>query len=230
MGHSLQGGSAENALGAAHAGQRAGEPGMCSSPRIPPGPRSSGPFSLPSLFIARGHRMTLGGRLVPRHTLSPLGAYPTAATSPLPRAPSPATCLLPRVCPVTLPPTLPPDSGTLLPSPHRRLAPARTGRTRRCRRSPTRRGAHSPHGAPHTLLPQPRTEPAHAPQGAPHTTRHTPHRELRTRPTESSAHSPAHAPPQPHTTPRSRPRCRRRGSDRPWGGAGAGPRPPTRKD
>lgn len=175
------------ALGAGHAGQRAGKPGMCSSPGIPPGPRCSGPFSLLSLFTARGHRMTLGGRLVPCYALSPLGdtPQPPPPRSPLPRAPSQATCLLPHVRPATLPasPSLPPGSAAPLSSPHQRLAPTRTRRMRRCQRSPSRRGAYAPRGAPHTLLPQLRTEPR-----CPGL-----HRELRTQPR-------ARTPAAPHGT------------------------------
>lgn len=176
MGNSLQGGSAEHALGRDTPGSGQGS----REGALPPEPRSSGPFSLPSLFIARGHRMTLGGRLVPRHTQSPLGAHPAAATSPLPRAPFPATCLLPRVRPVTLPSPRqrdtaafsPPAAGLRTPR-ENDAVPAKPHATRRTRSA---------------------RSPAHAPPAAPH--------RARTRPTGSSAHNPAHAPQRaPRTAP-----------------------------
>lgn len=188
---------------------------MCSSPGIPPGPRGSGPFSLPPLFIARSHRMTLGRRLVPRHALSPLAGQPAATTSRflLPGAASRATCLLPPARPSCHTPSLPfpqqrdtaafspPEAGprthgqnvAVPPQPHT------TPRTR-----PARSSAHAPPAAP----PAARTSPRGAPHAAPHTHRHSPARHLAL----------PSVPP-----PRLRPTLGR-------GGAGAGPRPPTRKD
>lgn len=118
---------------------------------------------------ARPPPCTVPARGAPRsrHRRAPGGSFPD-------HLPPPAR---PRCHAPSLLPSLPPDSVAPLSSPQQRLAPTRTRRMRRCRRSPSRRAAHAPRGAPHTLLPQPRTEPAPSP-----------HRPAPRTSTESSVH------------------------------------------
>lgn len=142
----------------------------------PESPRGSGPFSVPPLFAARGHRLTLGGRPVPRprHALSRSGDTPqpppprSAPAGPLPSPLPPAA--LPCCHAPSLPP-LPRQRDTAACS-HRRLPP----------RAPGERGGAGAalQDAGHNPTQSPSHAPPATPRRAPHTTPHT-HRRNPTR-------------------------------------------------